>query len=222
MGDRLFKPQDAHKLDDPERQIWLPVADVIRALAIRPGMRVADVGAGTGYFAVPIARAVGVEGKVYAVDLQPAMLAKLREKFTEPDAPRNIELVRGEANRTTLPSRCADVVFVANVWHELENHTVALQEVARILAPGGVLALLDWRADMIPPPGPPSDHRLPAAGVLQFLAKSGWTADEPADVGRYSYFISALPPNTEEGRKRLKGWPHSSSQNDTGTKNRER
>ena len=197
MGDRLFKPQDAHKLDDPERQIWLPVADVVRALAIRPGMRVADVGAGTGYFAIPIARAVGVEGKVYAVDLQSAMLAKLREKLTEPAAPRNIVLVLGEASKTTLPSICADMVFVANVWHELENPTTALQEVARILAPGGVLALLDWRADMISPPGPPSDHRLPAADVLQFLAKSGWTADEPAVVGRYSYFITALPPKTE-------------------------
>ena len=197
MGDRLFKPQDAHKLDDPERQIWLPVADVVRALAIRPGMRVADVGAGTGYFAVPIARAVGVEGKVYAVDLQPAMLAKLREKLTEPDAPCNIELVPGEACKTSLPSKCADVVLIANVWHELEDQTVALQEVARLLAPGGVLALLDWRADMSSPPGPPSDHRLRAADVVQFLAKSGWTADEPAYVGRYSYFISALPPDTE-------------------------
>ncbi len=197
MGDHLFKPQDAHKLDDPERQIWLPVAEVIRALAIRPGMRVADVGAGTGYFAVPIGYAVGVEGKVYAVDLQPAMLAKLREKLTEPDAPRNIELVQGEASKTTLPSRFADVVFVANVWHELENPTTALQEVARILAPSGVLALLDWRADVSSPPGPPSDHRLPAADVLQFLAKSGWTANEPAVVGRYSYFITALLPKTE-------------------------
>ena len=60
MGDRLFKPQDAHKLEDPERLVWLPVADVIRSSAIRPGMHVADVGAGTGYFAIPIARAVGV------------------------------------------------------------------------------------------------------------------------------------------------------------------
>ena len=197
MGDRLFKPQDAHKLDDPERQIWLPVAEVIRALALRSGMSVADIGAGTGYFAIPIARSVGVEGKVYAVDLQPAMLAKLREKLTEPDAPRNIELVQGEASKTTLSSRCADVVFIANVWHELENPTTALQEVARILAPGGVLALLDWRADMISPPGPPSDHRLPTADVLQFLVKSGWTADEPVVVGRYSYFITARPPKTE-------------------------
>jgi FkbM family methyltransferase len=55
-------------------------------------MHVADIGAGTGYFAIPIARAVGVGGKVYAVDLQPEMLDKLREKLTRPDAPRNIEL----------------------------------------------------------------------------------------------------------------------------------
>jgi ubiquinone/menaquinone biosynthesis C-methylase UbiE len=196
MGERLFKPQDAHKLEDPERQIWLPVVDVIRASAIRPGMRVADIGAGTGYFAIPMALAVGVGGKVYAVDLQSEMLNKLQQKLTKPGAPRNIELVRGEASKTSLPSRCVDVVFVANVWHEVEDPAAVLQEAARILAPGGSLALLDWRPDTSPPPGPPADHRLPAAGVLQFLVESGWTTDEPANIGHYSYFIGAIPPNT--------------------------
>jgi hypothetical protein len=71
-----------------------------------------------------------------------------------------------------------------------------LQEAARILAPGGSLALLDWRSDTSPPPGPPADHRLPAAGVLQFLVKSGWTTDGPANIGHYSYFIGAIPPST--------------------------
>lgn len=61
MGERLFRPQDAHKLEDPARLIWLPVADVIPASAIRAGMHVADVGAGTGYFAIPLAQAVGLE-----------------------------------------------------------------------------------------------------------------------------------------------------------------
>ena len=90
MGERLFKPQDAHKLEDPERQIWLPVVDVIRASAIRPGMRVADIGAGTGYFAIPIALAVGVGGKVYAVDLQSEMLNKLQQKLTKPGVPATL------------------------------------------------------------------------------------------------------------------------------------
>ena len=75
---------------------------------------------------------------MYAVDLQPEMLNKLREKLAGPDAPRNIELVRGAASKTTLPSMCADFVFVANVWHEVEDHAAALQEAARILAPGAL------------------------------------------------------------------------------------
>ncbi len=115
MGERLFKPQDAYKLEDPKRQIWLPVADVIRASAIRPGMHVADVGVGTGYFAIPLAQFVGPHGKIYAIDLQPEMLKVLHQKLEQPDSPRNIELVRGEASKTTLGSKCADVVLIANV-----------------------------------------------------------------------------------------------------------
>ena len=121
MGDRLFNPQDAHKIEDPERQVWLPVADVIQALAIRPGMHIADVGAGTGYFAIPIAHAVGPDGIVYAVDLQREMLDLLRQKFGRRAAPRNIDLVEGAASKTTLASKRADMVFIANVWHELDN-----------------------------------------------------------------------------------------------------
>ena len=121
MGDRLFNPQDAHKIEDPERQVWLPVADVIQALAIRPGMHIADVGAGTGYFAIPIAHAVGPDGIVYAVDLQREMLDLLRQKFGRRAAPRNIDLVEGAASKTTLASKRADMVFIANVWHELDD-----------------------------------------------------------------------------------------------------
>jgi SAM-dependent methyltransferase len=134
MGERLFKSQDAHKLEDPERLVWLPVADVIRALGIRPGMHVADVGVGTGYFAIPMAQAVAPNGKVYAIDLQLEMLNMLRGKLERPDAPPNIELVRGQASKTMLASKCADVVLIANVWHELDDHEAALQEAARLHA----------------------------------------------------------------------------------------
>ena len=190
MGERLFKPQDAHKLEDPERLIWLPVADVIRASGIRTGMHVADVGAGTGYFAIPLAKAVGPDGKVYAIDLQPEMLNLLREKINRSDALRNIELVQGEASRTTLATRSADLVLIANVWHELDDHEAALREAARILVPGGTLALLDWRPDIDAPPGPPSNHRISATEVVQFLEKNRWTAARQINIGRYSYFIT--------------------------------
>ncbi|MGO8793243.1 MAG: class I SAM-dependent methyltransferase [Candidatus Sulfotelmatobacter sp.] len=152
MGERLFKPQDAHKLEDPERLIWLPPVDVIQATAVSTGANVADVGAGTGYFALPIACAVGPTGKVYAIDLQQEMLALLGKKLEQSGAPNNIELVEGSASQTTLDSKCADMVFIANVWHELDDHEAALKEAARVLRPNGRLAILDWRADKRSPP----------------------------------------------------------------------
>src|SRR5260370_30410751 len=107
-------------------------------------MHVADAGVGTGYFAIPLAQFVGPHGKIYAIDLQPEMLKVLHQKLEQPDSPRNIELVRGEASKTTLGSKCADVGLIANVGHELDDHESAWQEAARILLPCGTLALLDW------------------------------------------------------------------------------
>jgi len=198
VSERLFNPQNAHKLEDPERLIWLPVRDVIRASAIRTGMHVADVGAGTGYFAIPLAQAVGPDGKVYAIDLQPEMLNLLREKINRPGVPRNIELVQGEASKTTLAAKSADLVLIANVWHELDDHEAALREAARILGSAGILAVLDWRPDVDPPPGPPSNHRLSATEVVQFLEKNRWIAAPPINIGRYSFFITAHPPSMVE------------------------
>ncbi len=71
MNDREFKHTEAHKLEDPERLKWLPPAEILAHLRLGPGMKVADIGAGTGYFSIPIARAVGALGHVFAVDLQP-------------------------------------------------------------------------------------------------------------------------------------------------------
>src|SRR5438876_7650390 len=115
--DRRFRHEHAHKLDDPERLKWLPPDAVVRQIA-RPGARIADVGAGTGYFAVPLARAVLPGGQVFAVDMQPEMLQLLRARVPA-DLP--IALVEGEATRTTLEDATADVFLLANVWHELDN-----------------------------------------------------------------------------------------------------
>lgn len=81
MDERRFNASLAHRLDDPDRLLWLLPAKVLDALAVRPGETIADVGAGTGYFSVPLAHAVGPSGKVYAVDAQPEMLVWLRQKL---------------------------------------------------------------------------------------------------------------------------------------------
>ena len=113
MYDRVFKHTEAHKLEDPERPGWLPPAKVLEYLRLSPGMRVADIGAGTGYFSIPIARVVGPLGHVYAVDLQPETLALLREKLGSGSAD-NLSLLQGEASHLPMPDRAVHVAFYAN------------------------------------------------------------------------------------------------------------
>jgi ubiquinone/menaquinone biosynthesis C-methylase UbiE len=172
----------------------MPPEDVMRILGLTSGLRVADVGAGSGFFAIPFARAIA-PARLFAVDLQPEMLEILRTKLEQPGAPRNIELVRGAASATHLGTASCDLVFLGNVWHELDDRPAALRESARILAPGGRVAILDWRADRPQPPGPPVEHRIAAGEAASTLTSAGWTVSKTADIGQYSYLIAASPPS---------------------------
>ena len=191
--ERMFHHHDAHKLDDPERRVWLPVDEVLQALGLRPGMVVADIGAGTGYFALPMAAAVAPLGKVSAVDVQPEMLAELGRR-TAAGVP--IELVQAEATRTPLAEGSQDLVFSANVWHELDDRDAALTEFDRLLRAGGKLAILDWRTGVDQPPGPPLPHRIGERRVVEQLLGRGWTEVRSASVGRYSYLVTGQRPET--------------------------
>ena len=191
MNDRTFDPRSSHKLEDPDRLKWLPREEVMASIGLVPGLVVADVGAGTGFFAIPFARVIGNRGKVYAVDFQDEMLKKLNDKLSLPEAPTNIVALKGEALNTTLAKESCDVVFMANIWHELDDHPGVLREAKRLLRPGGRLAILDWRADLPSPPGPPASHRISQADVIDTLVKQGWLTLHSGHVGTYSYLILA-------------------------------
>jgi len=194
MPGHIFNPKDLHKLEDPARLVSMPPEDVVRILGLTSGLHVADVGAGSGFFAIPFARAIG-PARLFAVDLQTEMLEILRAKLAQPGAPRNIELVLGAASATHLATASCDLVFLGNVWHELDDRPAALREAARILAPGGRVAILDWRADRPQPPGPPVEHRIAAGEAASTLTSAGWTVSKTADIGQYSYLIVAAPPS---------------------------
>jgi ubiquinone/menaquinone biosynthesis C-methylase UbiE len=194
MHGHLFNPRDIDKLEDPARLEWLPPLEVARLLGLAPGARIADIGAGSGYFSIPFARLTS-PARLYAVDLQPEMLEILRSKLGRPGTPSNIELLEGSSSATNLKAASCDLVFLANVWHEIDDHAAALREAARILAQGGRVAILDWRSDVDRPPGPPLEHRIPAGEVASFLASSGWIVSLEAEVGRYSYIVVAARPS---------------------------
>ena len=158
---RKFDPAHMDRLDSPERRAFHDPESIVHALPLQGGERVADVGCGTGYFAVPLARRVGREGKVWALDIEPLMLERVRQKAAEHELSQ-LETVHSDENRLPLPEECADLVFMANVLHEATDRERFLEEAVRILRVGGVLAVVEWRTDLPQPPekGPPLAHRL--------------------------------------------------------------
>lgn len=190
MSDRRFPASQAQRLEDPERLVWLPPADVLHALTIEAGQTVVDVGAGTGYFAVPLAHTVGSNGKVYAVDAQDQMLQWIAAKIDNAGLV-NIVLVHAEASATTLPPSSCDLYLTANVWHELEDREAVLTEAKRVLKPAGRIAILDWRPDVERVAGPPLDHRIASYDVQEELRKLGFRNTAAIHVGLYSWLVQA-------------------------------
>ena len=195
MNDRVLKHTEAHKLEDPDRLTWLPPAEVLAPLRITEGTKVADVGASTGYFSIPLAVAVGVSGHVFAIDLQHEMLEVLQGKLNSPDAPRNISLHQAAASLIPLPDASVELAFYANVWHELDDYDSVFREAQRIVVSGGSIAILDWRRDKNPPPGPPREHRIPADAVVSFLRAHGCDCVSWQNVGAFGYIATAELPS---------------------------
>jgi ubiquinone/menaquinone biosynthesis C-methylase UbiE len=190
MHDRRFPAAQAQKLEDPARLEWLPPAEVLALLNITPGEIVADIGAGTGYFALPMARLVGSSGRVVAVDAQQEMLEWISRKMDAAGV-SNIQLVHAEAEATTLPGASCDVVFMANVWHEFPSREAVLQEAARILKPRGRLAILDWRPDVERIAGPPLDHRLSVEDCTREMEHAFFSPQAMGNIGQFSWMVVA-------------------------------
>ena len=169
----------------------MPPDVVIDSLDFLPGMVVADIGAGTGFFALPFARAVAPAGKVWAVDLQPAMLKILEEKLHRKGAPDNVGLREGQATDTGLPDGSCDLAFLGNIWHELDEPGTVLAEIRRVLRPGGRVAILDWRTDVPYPPGPPLEHRVATSEAEATLQGANWHNLSARLLGLYSYLLVA-------------------------------
>jgi SAM-dependent methyltransferase len=119
---------------------------LLRELGLKPGMVVADVGAGTGYYARRMAPLVGSGGKVYAVDLQPEMIGLLRDLAAKARLD-NVEPVLGAVDDVKLPAGSLDLAIMVDVYHELEFPFEVIESVVRALKPGGRVVYVEYRAE---------------------------------------------------------------------------
>jgi predicted methyltransferase len=137
-----------------DRDAWQRVPDVMAALAIGPGSRVADVGAGSGYFTSRLAREVGAGGRVYSVEIDEGSLSRLG-RLANDEGLENIEVVRGETDDPRLPEGSLDAVLVVDAYHEMTEYEAMLAGIYSALKSGGRLVILD----LVPPDGSTSRDR---------------------------------------------------------------
>jgi ubiquinone/menaquinone biosynthesis C-methylase UbiE len=122
-----------------------PMANVLR-LGLHPGMKIADLGSGAGHYAIPAAHAVGEEGRVYAIDVQEAMVAHVKDAARRAGL-SNLEAIWGDFEQpggTKLRDGAMDGAVLSNVLFQIERHEQMLAELKRILRPGGKLLVIDW------------------------------------------------------------------------------
>jgi SAM-dependent methyltransferase len=138
--------EGADWLERPEREEEEKPELLLKALKLKPGDAAADIGAGTGYYSWRMAKAVGVKGAVYAVDIQQEMLDLLAEKMTERKI-ANVKGVLGTITDPKLPTASLDLVLMVDVYHEFDHPYEMMEGICKALKPGGRVVFVEFRSE---------------------------------------------------------------------------
>jgi len=161
---------------------------VVRVLDILPGMKVADFGAGPGFYTIPIARRVGPPGKVYALDIRKEVLEIIRSK-AQGERLFNIETLRAnlEAKEGShLKENSMDLVMISNILFQIENKKNLAEEAFRIIKPSGRVVMVEWDENK-KSFGPSLVHRVNRQAAEEFFLKAGFAFEKEFDAGENHY-----------------------------------
>ena len=186
MEHRFDNPEAlAGNFDNPARDAWQLPNRVIAELKLKAGQTVADVGAGTGYFSVRLAKSPAAP-KVYASDIEPAMVGYLRQRAAK-EGIANMIAVQAAADSPNLPGP-VDVVLIVDTYHHIANRETYFRKLASSLKPGGRVAIIDFKPDS--PDGPPKEFRFPPERFKSEMAAAGYRLEAQYDfLPRQNFFI---------------------------------
>lgn len=156
-----------HKRDREEATLLMR-----EQLKLKPGMAVCDMGSGNGYHTLPMAEAVGKEGKVYAVEVQPEMIEMLHQRAKEKDI-TNIVSIIGEFHDPKLPVASCDMIVLVDVYHEFSHPEQMLAGMKKALKPDGVIVMVEFRAEDDSVPIKP-EHKMTKAQISKELTSNGF------------------------------------------------
>lgn len=172
----------ADRFTGESREVFNARMDVVKALALKPGEHIADVGAGTGLYTRLFAQAVGPSGKVYANDIAPKFLAFIAENAAK-EGLKNVQTVQGGDRSTNLPDSSVDVIFNSDVYHHFEYPMTMNADLRRALKPNGRLYVLEFeKVQGLSSANTMTHVRAPKETVIAEITKAGFTLVEQVKV----------------------------------------
>jgi ubiquinone/menaquinone biosynthesis C-methylase UbiE len=184
---RLFPPEDLALLEAPDRDDWQQPDRIMDALKIADGARVADVGAGGGWFTIRLARRVGPNGRVFAEDIQAPMIESIRRRV-EREGLANVEPILGTPTDPRLKPGL-QAVLIVDTYPQFTDPVSLLRHIAGALSPNGRLGIVDFKKDGAGGPGPPLEERVDADVIIRDAARAGLTLRSHETFLRYQYLL---------------------------------
>jgi SAM-dependent methyltransferase len=189
---RLFGTQDLGLLEAPDREQWQKPDQIMDAIGVAEGSQVAELGAAGGWFTLQLAERVGPNGRVYAEDIQRAMLEGISRRM-QSENQTNVTTVLGTEKDPHLPSGL-DAALISDAFHEMDvpedrmQVVTLLRNVARSLKPQGRLGIVDWTPGK-GGPGPAADHRVDPARVIEAANAAGLQLIKREDFPPFVYLL---------------------------------
>lgn len=180
-------PRWATVFDHPGRDEWQKPNEVVAALAIHPGMAVADLGAGTGYFLAYLSRAVGPQGTVLAIDTEPNLVDYMRAR-AEKEGLANVLPVLATYEDPRLPAHGVDRILVLDTYHHLSDRLNYFERLRAALKPDARIVIVDWHKRELPE-GPPVEHKLDRQQVVDEMRTAGYPLAGESDQLPYQYVL---------------------------------
>jgi ubiquinone/menaquinone biosynthesis C-methylase UbiE len=173
-------------LEDPKRDAYQKPREVMEALAIKEGEVIADIGAGSGYFAMRLAHHVGRSGRVYAVDVNPDMIDHLRARVRDAKL-SNVSPILAPPDDPLLPQP-VDRFVIVDVWHHIEDQAGYLATMKKHLKPGGQVVMIDFHKRDLPV-GPPPGMKIAREDLLKQMEANGFRLVKEHTFLPYQYFL---------------------------------
>ena len=182
----------AELLAGSDRYLWQRPDRVLGLLAIREGERVADIGAGLGFFTDGLSSLVGVSGKVYAVEFDPVLVDHL-EVSSRANRNANMAVIHATESEPGLPVDELDLILTVNTWHRFGDRAPIRAAVREALKPGGRFVVVDWHMGEIPVL-PEEAQRLPRETLIKEMIAEGWTLMTDSRSLEYQYLLIFTAP----------------------------